>query len=452
MKNIKYKVFGLLLVLGFTYSCSKEDLNLTPISAISEGDFYKTDADILGAVIAIYDGLQNVPLREFALTELRSDNAKTRLSEGEWKQLETFDIQTSNSVVANYWSVNYNVIFRANRVLEHLDVMKDLTLKSQYSAEAKFARAIAHFNLVRAFGDVPILDKVIGINDKTYFSRKSAAEVYAFIQSDLIDAIASGGLPLKSATSFGRASKQAAQGILAKVYLTQKDYAQALPLLATLVADTQYALQANYKDVFYTEKNNEILFAIPYTPDSATESQDFSFEMSGQGNGLDFPTANFITFISSEISRKAVNINPLKPAENGKFINQALNTRLSGNDWIVLRLADVYLMYSEAIMGVATSTVDSEAIKFYNKVRFRAGMSQIAPAGMLTKKMLLDERRVELAFENHRLYDLIRFGEAINVLSVSSTTFGGVNDLLLPIPQTEINISEGALSQNPGYN
>lgn len=450
MKNIKYKVFGLLLILGFTYSCSKDDLNLTPISAISEDDFYKTEADILGAVVAIYDGLQNVPLREFALTELRSDNAKTRLSEGEWKQLETFDVQTSNSVVANYWSVNYNVIFRTNRVLEHIDVMKDITLKSQYIAEAKFVRAMAHFNLVRAFGDVPILDKVIGINDKEYFGRKSAAEVYAFIQTDLIDAI--GGLPLKSTTSFGRASKQAAQGMLAKVYLTQKNYAQALPLLVTLVADTQYALQANYKDVFYTEKNNEIFFAIPYTPDSATESQDFSFEMSGQGNGLDFPTANFTTFISPEISRKAVNINPLKPAENGKFINQALNIRLSGNDWIVLRLADVYLMYSEAIMGIATFTVDSEAIKFYNKVRFRAGMSQIALGGTLTKKMLLDERRVELAFENHRLYDLIRFGEAVNVLSAYSTTFSGVNDLLLPIPQTEINISEGALTQNPGYN
>jgi hypothetical protein len=451
MKNIKY-ISGLLLVLVFICSCSKEDLTLNPISAIGDVNFYSNDAEILGAVIAIYDGLQNVPLREFALTEMRSDNAKTKQSEGDWKQLETFDVLPTNSVIGTYWKANYNVIFRANTVLKHIDVVQDPDKKAQYIGEAKFARALAHFNLVRAFGGVPIIDKVISITETTYFSKKTAAEVMAFVEADLAAAVIN--LPVKSATSFGRASKGAAQGLLAKVYLTEHNYAQALPLLLALTTDSQYALQANYKDVFYTEKNNEILFAIPYTSDSSTESQDFSFEMSASGAiALNYVTTNFASFMDpSDVKRKAVNINPSNALLNGKYISSATNARLCGNDWIVLRLADVYLMYAEAIMGSATVTTNSAAIQYYNNVRLRAGMSVIASGGTLTKMMLLNERRVELAFENQRLYDLIRFGEAQTVLSAYSSTFNGVNDLLLPIPQSEINVSGGLLLQNAGYN
>ena len=132
MKNTKYKFFGLLMILGFSVSCSKEDLDLAPISAISDTKYFNNDSDVLGAVIAIYDGLQAVPMNEFALTEMRSDNGKTALHEGEWKQLETFEVLPTNSVVAGYWSVNYNVIFRANTVLEHLNVVSDATKKMNY--------------------------------------------------------------------------------------------------------------------------------------------------------------------------------------------------------------------------------------------------------------------------------------------------------------------------------
>ncbi|GEP51145.1 membrane protein [Flavobacterium noncentrifugens] len=449
MRNIKYTVLALLLA-GFASSCGKDDLELVPISSISEEQFFNNDSDILGAVIAIYDGLQAVPLREFTLTEMRSDNAKSNLGEGEFKQLETFEVQPTNSVVNDYWSANYNVIYRANVVLKNIDVMADQAKKLNYIGEAKFARALSHFNLVRAFGDIPVIDKVIGIGDKSYFAKSPAAAAYALIESDLKEAIEN--LPLKSATTFGRASKQAAQGILAKVYMTQHRYSDALPLLTALVGDTGYSLSANYRDVFYVEKNNEILFAIPYTADSSTESEDFSYNMTVAG-GLNYVTPNFATFMNADPldTRRLTNINQTTPAQNGKWVNTAAAPRLSGNDWIVLRLADIYLMYTEAVMGTANSTTDAQAIFYYDKVRNRAFVAPVTSTE-ITKTQLLNQRRAELAYENQRLYDLIRFGQAETVLSAYSVTFQAPKDLLLPIPQTQINVSSGILVQNPLYN
>lgn len=449
MKNIKYTIFGLFIALGL-HSCGKDDLDLIPISAISEEEYFNNDSDVLGAVISIYDGMQAVPLKEFTLTEMRSDNAKSNLGEGEYKQLETFEVSPTNSVVGNYWAVNYNVIYRANVVLKNINVVSNETNRKIYIGEAKFARALSHFNLVRAFGDVPLIDKVIGLNDKDYFAKTAAADVYALIENDLLEAI--DNLALKSATAFGRASKQAAQGILAKVYLTQKKYSQALPLLTTLVADNSYSLRPVYRDVFYTEKNDEILFAIPYIADSATESQDFSYEMTSAG-GLNYVTPNFATFMNADPldTRRLVNINQTTPVQNGKWVATSSAVRMAGNDWIVLRLADVYLMYTEAIMGTATATSDANAILYYDKVRNRAFATPETNT-TITKAMLLNQRRAELAYENHRLYDLIRFGEAETVLAAYSATFQAPKDLLLPIPQNQINISQGMLVQNPLYN
>lgn len=459
MKNI-YKLLGLFILVSSTYSCGKDDLNLAPLSQIGDNAFYQNDEEIEGAVIAIYDGLQEVPMREFALTEMRSDNAKSKSREGDWAQFESFSVKSTNVAIVNYWRANYNVIFRANVVLKNIEVVQDGTKKNQYAAEARFVRALSHFNLVRAYGDVPLLDKVVTPTDSdyaTYLAKNPAADVLSFIQTDL--EFAAANLPSKASASFGRATMAAAQGLLAKVYLTQGNYTAAQPLLAQLVANNQYALQAAYSDVFYSEKNNEILFAIPYTNDDVNESQDFSFEMTqgGQVSGLNFVTDDLAGAIDpADIERKPILINPLDPKANAKFLTTSGNARLCGNDWIVLRLADVLLLHAEAIMAGQSETASVAAIKSYNLVRARVGLSTLPENGTakLTKQMLMDERRIELAFENHRLYDLIRFGEAQNVLSTYATNTAvsfSPTDLLLPIPQAEINVSGGALLQNPGY-
>ncbi|MEL6632965.1 MAG: RagB/SusD family nutrient uptake outer membrane protein [Bacteroidota bacterium] len=457
MKRFIYHITTLLVAGALLTGCAEDPLNLSPLSAIGENGFYTNADEVEGAVIAIYDGLQEVPLREFALTEMRSDNTKTKTSEGDWAQFESYEVQPTNLAIGTYWSANYNVIFRANRVLENLEVVESAALRDQFEGEAKFARALAHFNLTNAFGGVPIVDQVIIQTDTDYFAQDAAADVLNFIASDLTDA--SGKLPDRASMDEGRATSGAATALLAKVLLTQGKYSEAEGLLSGLLNDANYALMDTYSDVFYSEGNSEIIFAILYVDDDANESQDFSFEMTAGGavSGLNYLTDDFKAAMdTADAERAAVFMNPNNENETGKWLTRSADARLCGNDWIVLRLADVYLMHAEAILGASLSTNNLSAIRSYNAVRTRVGLSTLAEDGSaeLTRDMLLLERRMELAFENHRLYDLIRFGVAQEVLSAFAAATNEsfqATDLLLPIPQGEINVSDGLLKQNPGY-
>ena len=448
--NIKNIIVALALITAVT-SC-QEKLDLAPISAVGDNGFYKNADEVEGGVIAIYDGLQQVPLREFALTEMRSDNSKSKSREGDWAQFEAFTVAPTNQAVGQYWAANYNVIFRANVVLQNLDSVAVDADRKQFEGEARFTRALAHFNLVRAFGDVPMIDKVIIQSDEDYFARVAVSDVLAFIDADLTSAAAL----LPASNDYGRANAAAASALLAKVKLTRGDHSGAKTALAPLVASG--SLEANYADVFYNEGNSEVLFAIPYLDDDANESQDFSYEMTNLGavSGLNYITDDFkLNLNPDDTLRSPVLMNPLNENEVGKFLTQSADNRRCGNDWIVLRHADVLLMYAEAIMGTADMTADADAINAYNQVRARAGQTElVVGTDELTKQALSDERRVELAFENHRFYDLVRFGMANSVISAFATSTGQSfepTDLLLPIPQTEINVSAGKLSQNPGY-
>ncbi|MCH1534089.1 MAG: RagB/SusD family nutrient uptake outer membrane protein [Schleiferiaceae bacterium] len=439
-------------------ACSTDPLDLAPKSEIGANGFYTNDAEVELATIAIYDGMQAIPKIEFALSEMRSDNGKTKTSEGEWAEFESFTIQATNQQVQLYWAANYNVIFRANTVLANLDVVVDDALKMQLEGEAKFARALCHFKLANAYGDVPVIDRVVGPQDSTYFERKPVSTVMAVVIADLEDAIQL--LPSKSGMVFGRATRGAATAILAKAHLREGNYSTSESLLADLLSDTDYALEDVYNDVFYDEGNDEILFAIPYVDDDLFESQDFSFEFTvgGVRSGLNYLTDDLKSVMDPmDTARTPVIANPLNTNECGKFLTASANARMCGNDWIVSRLADVYLMHVEAKMAGQGATQNLDAIASFNAVRARVGMAQVATdgTGEITLEELLAERRIELAFENHRFDDLTRTGQAQTVLSAFATAEGNIftgTDLLLPIPQNEINVSEGKLSQNPGYN
>lgn len=452
------KKYLIILIVGAVLvSCSKDVLDLDPISEIGSNEFYSNGDELELATIAIYDALQALPLREFALTEMRSDNTRSKSQEGDWAQFENYTVVPTNQQVGVYWTANYNVIFRANRVLENLEVVNNPTFKNQLEGEAKFNRALAHFNLVRAYGDVPLLDKVIGPEESDYFDRDPVSDVMEFIIQDLIDAVSL--LPPKGTLEFGRATQGAAQGILAKVYLNVGNYGGAESILASLIADPNYSLESDYADVFYSEGNDEILFAIPYLDDDINESQDFSFEMTAGGvrSGLNYLTNDFIANLNPlDTARIAVLQNPLVSVEVGKYLTTSGNARLCGNDWIVLRLADIYLLYVEAKIAGNAATQNLDAIAAFNAVRERVGLNTIATdgTGEVTLEELLNERRYELAFENHRFYDLIRTGQAQIVLSEFAESIGvnfSSTDLLLPLPQAQINVSNGLLTQNPGY-
>jgi len=473
MKNFKYLI--LILSIITVFSCD-DYLEPEPISTASTENFYRNDDEILGGIFNIYDGLQGVndtrsssnhsTQIEFYVTEMRSDNTRSKNNEGEAGQFDTFAVQSTNGLVADHYRSFYNVIFRANTVLENLENASDAN-RDKFEAEAKFLRAYVYFNLVRLYGDIPLLDRTITPDEvEISYTRVPTAEVYDLIVSDLTTAVE----VLDNSNGRNRASKAAAQALLAKVYLTLEEYLPAQQLLEE-VMQSGYSLAPNFNDVFYNESNPEVIFAIGYKEGILLDSQNFSAEfLNGVGRtvGVNYVTDNMLAFMNTNAGDRletSLRADPAQPTETqvAKFFPNgdsggadgrtfSFDARLAGNDWIVLRYADVLLMHVEAIMAGADETSNAEALNSFQLVRDRAGFTD--PVSSVDKEDLLAERRAELAFENHRLYDLMRFGKANEILGDFAIDIGAnfsSNDLLLPIPQLEISLSNGLMQQNPGY-
>lgn len=456
-------------------SCGDDFLEPLPESAVSSESYFSNDEEIESGVIGMYDAIQGINSnnltdnfsiqREYYLTEMRSDNTRTKSSEGEAAQFESYTVTASNGIVSNYYISFYEIIYRANLVLSSLDAASPEKAAS-FEAEAKFVRAYAYFNLVRLYGDIPLIDRLIGpLEREISYTRVETSEVYNLIVSDLQTAVS--GL---DNTYKNRASKAAAQTLLAKVYLTQgTNYAEAQTLLESVIG-SGFSLEPNFKDVFYTENNNEVIFAIGYTSDLTSDSQNISAEWLnsvGRTSGVNYVTADArealdnlggsrTPYLYRQDAAQPTQYQVAKYIPNGDanlgIAPTASNPELAGNDWIILRFADVLLMHVEAILAGGQQTSATAAINSFQRVRNRAGLT--TPVTSITKEDLLAERRVELAFENHRFFDLVRFGAAQQVLSAFSDANGysfNATDLLLPIPQREINLSNGLMSQNPGY-
>lgn len=474
MKHIKY--IALLIIVSVITSCSSDFLEPAPDSGITADTYFSNADEVQTGIIAIYDAWQGVNSTslddnhsvqyEFYLTEMRSDNTRTKSQEGEAAQFEFYNVEATNGIVENYYSSMYNTIFRTNIVLDNLGVIENADTALTFEAEAKFNRALAYFNLVRLYGDVPLIDRIISpLDTEVQYTRVATSTIYGLIVSDLTTAISGLNNAYKT-----RASKAAAQALLAKVYLTIGEYSLAQGLCEDVMA-SGFSLEPNFNDVFYKERNSEIIFAIGYEPALSSDSQNFSSEwMNGVGrtSGVNYVTNDVIAALDvfggnrtqysyrndvSQITQNQV-AKYLPNGESGgadgkTFINDAT---LAGNDWIVLRYADVLLMHVEAILAGGNETINGQALSSFQKVRDRAGLTTTVT--IVTKDALLLERRVELAFENHRLFDLIRFERAESVLSAFSAANGlgySSSDLLLPIPQREINLSKGLMSQNAGY-
>jgi len=482
MKHLKYLIFA---ISGFVLSSCSDYLNPLPDSAVAVESFFQTDDDVLAGVIGIYDAIQGVNENTetnigranrgvqflHLLTEHRTDNTRNATLEGSKSDFHRYSVNANNVESEDFWQSMYQVIFRANNVLNYIDVA-DESNQASYTAEAKFLRAYAYFHLVRMFGDVPLVTSVVGPTDnEALFTRIPTTEIYAQIIEDLQEAV-----NVLDNTHQARASKAAAQGLLAKVYLTQSspDYTSAQQLCEAIISSSNYSLEPNFYDVFYSELNNEIIFAIQYDTGNSLESQSFSSEFTsafrqGREDGQNIVNTNLFTdFSTYGGNRTAVSISNLgflgqddneviKYLPDGSDITVSPptyggNARDAGNDYIVLRYADVLLMHVEAIMGSSSSTSDGNALNSFQQIRDRAGLTDLV--SNISKNDLLTERRVELAFENQRWFDLLRFGVADAVLSAHAADRGYAftgRDLLLPIPAREINISGGLLTQNPGY-
>lgn len=482
MRYIKYVAFTLAAMLT---SCNADEfLNPLPDTVVVEAAFFETDADVETGLIGIYDAIQGVNDNtdgnetnvnrgvqfEHLLTEHRSDNTRNQTLEGSKADFHRYVIEAVNVEVEDYYASMYQVIFRANNILNFIDIA-DANNQARYTAEAKFLRAYAYFKLVRLFSDVPLVTEVI-IAEQTEaaFTRVSQEVIYAQIVEDLQEAVA-----VLDNTYKSRASRAAAQGLLAKVYMTQpaRNYPAAQQLCEAIINSGDFSLQENYSDVFYNELNDEIIFAVQYAFGNPLESQGYSAEFTstfrqGSDDGQNIVNDNliaafqalggnrtdvsFITFPTrTEVTKFLPDGSDLSvfPPSYGD------NARNAGNDYIALRYADVLLMHVEAAIGTGTSTTDAGALQSFQMIRDRA-FPETAPNSVssVSKQELLDERRVELAFENQRFFDLLRFGVAAEVLSAHAVEMGYVfnaTDLLLPIPAREINLSGGLLTQNPGY-
>ena len=476
---MKYRVFIIsLFIIGLTFtSCDKDYLSPSPTAAVGASDYYTTDAQLETGVINMYDGIQGINALadtdvnknhsvqfEYYLTEMRSDNTRTKSSEGEAAQFESYTIESTNGIVTDYYRSMYDIIFRANTVLENLDVASAANA-GKFEGEARFVRAFAYFNLVRLYGDVPLVDKVIAPQETdVQFTRVSTDKVYAVIVDDLTAAAG-----LLDDTYKTRASKSGAQALLAKVQLTLGNHSAAKTLCESVMS-AGFSLEPEFKDVFYSEGNNEVIFAVGYISDDAKDSQSFSTEWLnavGRSAGVNYVTNEAVAFLDEKGGNRAAysyRQDALQPLQNQvvKYLPDgdtnlgidpvSVDPTSAGNDWIVIRYADVLLMHVEAAMAGAASTADPGALVSFQAVRDRAGITDVVSS--ISKEDLLDERRAELAFENHRFFDLVRFGVANDVLTSFSAdngySFSGT-DLLLPIPQREINLSNGVLTQNPGY-
>ncbi|MBN7813484.1 RagB/SusD family nutrient uptake outer membrane protein [Algoriphagus sp. H41] len=487
MKNIQIWVAAGAFVMLTAGSCSSDFLDLAPISQQNSNNFYKTAEDMGNALTAVYGSLQysgQYYSSMHVMGDLRSDNTEiTNPNAGaDLQAIDNFTNTPVTSISNTTWTGHYQGIQAANIVIEKIEgVAMDATLKARYIGEAKFLRALMYFNLVRIYGDVPLVTKVINNPQEGYsYGRNSTEEVYQQIIADLVAAEAS--LPYTyAAADAGRATKGAAMALLGKVYLTRKEWTLASQKLKQVIdeaAQTKYKLMPTYAGIFgvAAENNAESIFEVQFKSSSSGEGSPFANQFAPIGSGTavvsvgnplgqNIPTAAMNLAYEANDLRKAASMKTSyvlsgKTTEHNYVVKYSATpaSNLDGdNNWIVLRYADVLLMYAE-VLNEQGFVADGPAFDYLNEIRTRAGLplkssTQADPAHRISSQAefrlaVEQERRVELAFEGHRWFDLLRTGRALEVLADQGIQ---PHHLLLAIPQSQVDINPGMIAQNPGY-
>lgn len=463
----------LLLIVSCVLVSCESFIDLAPLDANSMNAFYKTEAEIDQAVIATYDGIQELmrPGRLDHFGEVRSDNSynfATTPGGGQAADFDNFNVKSSNSNLNTFWHNAYLAIQRSNIVLNRIDgITMDEQKKNTRKGEVKFLRALAYFYLVQIWGDVPLV--LTETTDPMSFlgqTRTPVDEVYNQIFIDLEEAAAS--LPeTVSNTDDGRVTSGAAKALLARVHLVKKDYPKVLDYTNQVINSNTYALEDNYEDIFqYAFKSKEVIFKIVFK--SGTNSEGFPFSNVNHDYN-NTASRDFMETFKND-PRRDMNVAPtdIETYYSKKIHNTNVNAVDNTIDIkiVILRYADVLLMKAEALNE--TQYPSTEALTLLNEVRTRVdGIAPYTASDYNSKDefldLILNERRIELAFENLRWFDLLRTGKALEVMSAKSS--GGNNldaasalpytiqqkDLLFPVPQTQIDASGGGISQNPGY-
>jgi starch-binding outer membrane protein, SusD/RagB family len=500
------------------FAC-KKTLEVYPESNLNTGTYYSNLEEVKAALTGCYNGMQAALSNEWQFTELRSDNSKqgapgsTASTNRDLSDLDMFIPSTSHQAIYNYWLANYTNIRNINIVLQKLGVVynpsagtitfNDIQIpvtetdRKQLAGEAMFIRAHHYFNLVRLSGGVFLIYEPVSPIQAKQINRSSVADIYKLIEADLTTAAASmHGLKYGQAPAadLGRATRWAAKGLLAKVYLTLNRKTEAATLLQDIITNSGHGLQTNYANVFSitNEMNSEILFAVRYKAGGFGLGSHFgnsfapigsgSAVINGDGDGLNYPTNELDTLTNGDL-RKPTLIGVYGTGSNTKlyvkkFLSPVTLVDDGESDWPVLRYADIVLMMAEA-QGYSQSSLDR-----INETRTRAGLTPYTlttiPDVAAFEQALSTERRIEFAFENQRWFDLVRFNTTMTTITAVQsmkdhyadeyhnhyrlyvapaptlnelyTWVSAPGRLLLPIPQREIDTNtQLVIPQNEGY-
>ena len=512
MKKI-YIIIALIAVTAV--SCKKDFIDLAPKDSYTDVTFYKTPDQFKQAAIAAYAPLRDVLVNDYFTSEMRSDNTiyqsypSNRGTAYIYREsISNFTNTSTNDYVNAVWQHCYTGISRTNIVIQRLAVADfDAATKSPIDGQVKFLRAFYYFKLVRLFGGVPLFLKEVTKVDDAFLPRSSADAVYSQIIADAKDAISELDAPAKFPQT-GEATKGSATMLLAEVYATQKKWADAETLLNTLAA-MNYGLNANYADAFAPANKNsrESIFDIQFLGGTVlgTTPNPLPFYFlprsintliitgiainNSTTGGWNTPTKDLInayepndkrldasigiaegTYNASDLfvysaNKSVVGYVPAAGKVGVPYIKKYEHSPLiavtgSSDNFPIYRYADALLLLAEVQNEQGKSPLAA-----LNTVRARAGLTGTTTTDQVSLRgIIAHERRVELAFENHRWNDLVRTGQAVDVMNAFGTLLKTqvnyltpdtynvtVNKLLYPIPQPEIDLNPGVMTQNPGY-
>lgn len=515
MKKITFLYTIIFITLAF--SCSK-DLNQTPLSTATTATFYQQPSDFIQGLNAVYNGLRAYPDRLMNLSEIRSDNIYgVSISGRDWDPINDFSSGIApNTYVEEAWNVDFNGIFKANTILQQIKTngsyIGSAALATRLTAEASYLRAFFYFDLIKYYGKLPIIDHPVATNEADTIRRSPVDDVYKFIIADLQFAIANlplnyaGAFPSYSATDVGRATKYAAEGILAEVYMARSgptygiegpgrasnEWNLAMPLLQDIINSGLFAFNPSYANVFSyanqsptTAGNKEAVFDVMYiTGQSPVLGATFLWDLVPQNYFNSFPAGNtpangsleiipvsnnFINSYETGDTRKAFTLYTagytyvVGGTENRPFFKKWLDiTKIptSRFDWginfIAIRYTDILMRKAECILNGATGGTQADVDVIVNQVRTRAGLPSKTN---VTLAQLFDERRKEFADEGTRWFDLQRSGNLITIMNAWKAADDAANNVkpivanyvIYPVPQTQLDGAPGLYTQNPGY-
>lgn len=489
----------LIALTAMVFIGCEDMLDVEPQTFSNASNYYENEEQIVRGVNAAYGDLQTIFGASedlWAMTEMRSDNTSFQFNESDrgelqMENLDEFLITPSNTDIEVTWGHIYSGIQQTNAVLNRIDEVdiSEESLRNQLEGEMRFLRAFHYFNLVRLYGGVPLVLEEVQSPDDSFTSKSSIEEVYDQIISDATEAVDL--LPESySGSDVGRATRGAALTLLGEVYLTQNNYSEAIAVLEE-VTELDYQLLSDYADVFDPDNKNhsESIFEVQYSAGVDGESSDYIYRFAPHNSGSDIigfsdlahnyagyniPTHDMIDTYEEGDERKEASIAFYTNPENSQhdvamgdsipFINKynhEFETRGETNDnWPVYRYSHVLLMLAEAKNEEGQT---QEAYPYINEVRNRAGLASLSGLSQTEfREAVYHELRVELAFENHRWFNLLRTDQTIEIMSdhgeeekdMKSNVSESAYDiqeykLLYPIPEREIRLNN--IEQNPGW-